>query len=316
MTPDHPPHRHAHSHGHGHVGAAAMRSAGARHRSRLLAAFGITATFLCVQAVTAAWTGSLALLSDTGHMATDVLGLGMALAAVEAARRVGASPARTFGVYRLEILAAAANAMLLFGVGGYALVEGMSRLGEPVDVPATPLLVVAVLGLLANAVAFLLLRGGAAQSMAVEGAYLEVVADMLGSVAVIVAAVVILLTGWTWVDPVVGAGIGLVVLPRAWRLGRRALGVLLQNAPDGMDPEQVRADLAALPDVVDVHDLHLWTLTSGLDVASAHVMVRSGTDAHRVLDAARELLTLGYGLDHATLQVEPEDHTGCADVTW
>lgn len=293
-----------------------MLSAGARHRPRLLAAFGITATFLVVQAVTAVWTGSLALLSDTGHMATDVLGLGMALAAVEASRRVGRSPARTFGVYRLEILAAAANAVLLFAVGGYALVEGISRLGDPVEVPAVPLLVVAVLGLLANLVAFLLLRGGAEESLAVEGAYLEVMADMLGSVAVIIAAVVLLVTGWTWVDPVVGAGIGLVVLPRAWGLGRRALGVLLQHAPAGMDPDAVRADLAALPDVVDVHDLHLWTLTSGLDVASAHVMVRGGTDPHRVLDAARELLSVGYGLDHATLQVEPEDHTGCADVTW
>lgn len=293
-----------------------MMTAGGRHRSRLIAAFAITATLLVVQAVAAVLTGSLALLSDTGHMATDVLGLGMALAAVEASRRVAGSPSRTFGVYRLEILAALANAMLLFGVGIYVVVEAVSRVGDPVDVPAVPLLVVAVLGLGANVAAFLLLRGGAEDSLVVEGAYLEVLADLLGSVAVIIAAVVLLITGWTWVDPVVGVGIGLVVLPRAWRLGTRALRVLLQSAPAGMDPDAVRADLAAIPDVVDVHDLHLWTLTSGLDVASAHVMVRSDSDPHRVLDAARELLAVTYGLDHATLQVEPEDHTGCADVTW
>ncbi|CAN5116879.1 cation diffusion facilitator family transporter [soil metagenome] len=291
-------------------------SAGARHRGRLWAALAITATFLVVQAVTAVLTGSLALLSDTGHMATDVLGLGMALAAVEVSRRVGASGSRTFGVYRLEVLAATANSLLLFGVGGYALVEGIRRLGDPVEVPAVPLLVVAVLGLGANVVAFLLLRDGAKESLAVEGAYLEVLADLLGSVAVIVAAVVLLLTGWAWVDPVVGAAIGLVILPRAWRLGRKSVSVLLQSAPSGMDPERVHGDLAAIPDVVDVHDLHLWTLTSGLNVASAHVMVRSGTDPHRVLDIARDLLADTYGLDHATLQVEPEDHAGCADVTW
>lgn len=304
-----------HDHDHGH-GAAGVMTAGARHRRRLMAAFVITLVFTIVQGVTAVATGSLALLSDTGHMVTDVMGLGMGLAAVEVSQRMGTSPGRSFGAYRLEVLAALANAVLLTAVGGYAVVEAVRRMGDPPDVPGVPLLVVAALGLGANLVSMALLRRGASESMTVEGAYLEVLADTLGSVAVIVAAVVILVTGWGWVDPVVGAGIGLVVLPRAWRLGRRALGVLLQLAPASVDPDRVEADLRAIPSVVDVHDLHLWTLTSGLDVASAHLMIAVGADSHAVLDQARALLADQHGLDHATLQVEPEDHHGCAELTW
>ncbi len=309
---------HGHDHGSGGHGggAAAVMTAGARYRGRLLIAFAVTAVFTVVQAITAVTTGSLALLGDTGHMLTDVIGLGMGLAAVEVSRRLGTSPARSFGAYRLEVLAALANAGLLTAVGAYAVVEAVRRLGDPPDVPAGPVLVVAVLGLAANLVSMALLRQGAEESLTVEGAYLEVLADTLGSVAVIVAALLMLATGWGWVDPVVGAGIGLVVLPRAWRLGRQALGVLLQLPPDGIDPAAVEADLRGIPDVVDVHDLHLWTVTSGLDVASAHVMIRVGGDAHAVLDTARQVLADHHGLDHATLQVEPEDHHGCAEMSW
>lgn len=244
-------------HGHEHAGVSAVLTASARYRTRLVAAFAVTAVFTVVQAVTAVLTGSLALLSDTGHMVTDVLGLGMALLAVEVSRRVGTSPQRSFGAYRLEVLAALANAALLTAVGGYALLEAVSRLGDPPDVPGVPLLAVAVAGTVANLIAFALLRDGATESLTVEGAYLEVVADLLGSIAVIVAAITIILTGWAWVDPVVGAGVGLVVLPRAWRLGQRALAVLLQTAPAGVDPDGVMVDLCAINGVVDVHDLHL-----------------------------------------------------------
>ena len=279
----------SHDHDHG-GGAATVLSASGRHRRRLVAAFAVTATFTVVQAVTAWLTGSLALLSDTAHMVTDVLGLGMALAAVGLSARIGVSADRSFGAYRLEILAALANALLLTGVGVYALVEAVQRLGDPPEIPGLPLLVVAALGLLANLASLLLLRDGAADSLAVEGAYVEVVADLLGSAAVVVAAVLILTTGWGWVDPVIGAGVGLVVLPRAWRLGGKALRVLLQEAPAGMDPAVVEADLRGIDGVVDVHDLHLWTLTSGLDVASAHVMVGVGVEPHGVLDRARQVL--------------------------
>ncbi|MGH9210813.1 MAG: cation diffusion facilitator family transporter [Acidimicrobiales bacterium] len=301
--------------GHNH-GAAAAR-AGTRHKGRLLAALALLATFMLVEAVAAFATRSLALLSDAGHMLTDVVGLAMALAAIHVADRAGQETGqRTFGLYRLEILAALANAALLVLVGAYVVVEAVRRLTDPADVLGAPMLVVAVLGLVANVVAFTLLRSGSRESLNVEGAYLEVVADLLGSVGVIVAAIVLQLTGWDWVDPVVGVAVGLFILPRAWRLGGEAVRILVQAAPPDTDIDAMRTELATIEGVVDVHDLHVWTLTSEMDVASAHLMVRAGADAHGVLDKARVVLRDGYAIDHATLQVEPDDHRGCDQVTW
>jgi cobalt-zinc-cadmium efflux system protein len=240
----------------------------------------------------------------------------MALAAIHAATHARTDGARTFGLYRLEILAALANAVLLFGVAGYVLYEAVTRLDDPPHIGAVTVLVVGGIGLAVNIVAFLLLRAGAAESLNLQGAYLEVLSDALGSIGVIVAAIVMGLTGWGWVDPVVGAAIGLFILPRAWRLGREAVRVLVQAAPAGVDLAVVRADLADIPGVVDVHDLHVWTLTSDMEVASAHVMVRAGTDTHAVLDQARHVLADRHRLQHATLQVEPDDHRGCDEVNW
>ena len=302
------------SHDHDH-GAAALR-AGARHQRPLAWAFGLIVGFLLVQVVVGLITGSLALISDAGHMATDALGLGMALAAIHAASHARTDGTRTFGLYRLEILAALANAVLLFAVAGYVLYEAFTRIGDPPDIDPLPVLIVGGVGLGVNLIAFLLLRTGATESLNIEGAYLEVLADTLGSIAVIIGAIVIGLTGWGWVDPVVGAAIGLFILPRAWRLGREALRVLVQAAPAGVDLAGVRADLAGIPGVVDVHDLHVWTLTSDMEVASAHVMVRAGTDTHAVLDQARHVLADRHRLQHATLQVEPDDHRGCDEVAW
>ncbi|MER3452948.1 MAG: cation transporter, partial [Acidimicrobiia bacterium] len=188
--------------------------------------------------------------------------------------------------------------------------------GEPAEVAAVPALVVAVAGLAANLVAFWLLRPGAAESINVEGAYLEVLADLAGSVVVIVSAAVVAATGFTWVDAVAGGLLGVWILPRTFSLGRRALRVLLQAAPPEIPLEQLTADLSALPGVVDVHDVHVWTLTSDMEVATAHVMVAPGTDTHAVLDQARVLLRDRYGIAHATVQVEPEDHRGCDEITW
>ncbi|MDQ3782068.1 MAG: cation diffusion facilitator family transporter [Actinomycetota bacterium] len=290
--------------------------AGARHTARLWWSLVLVGTVFVLEAVVGLVTGSLALLSDAGHMLTDVVGLAMALAAIHLANRAGTGGGRSFGLYRLEILAAFANAVLLFGVAGYVVVEAVRRLDDPPEIAAGTVLVVAAIGLVVNAIALLLLRPGAAESLNVEGAFLEVVADLIGSVGVIVAAVVIAATGWQWVDAVAGALLGLWILPRAWRLGRQALRVLLQAAPPGLDLTAVRADLAGVDGVVDVHDLHVWTLTSEMDVASAHVMVAAGTDTHGVLDRARTILADRYGVAHATLQVEPDDHTGCEKVTW
>jgi cobalt-zinc-cadmium efflux system protein len=273
--------------------------------------------FFAVEVAGALLTGSLALLADAGHMLTDVVGLGLALAAIQAAvSRRTQHPQRSFGVYRLEVLAALVNAVLLVGLSIYVLYEAARRFADPVEVLAGPMVVVALAGLAANLVAFWLLREGARESLNVRGAYLEVLADTLSSVGVLVAAVVLVTTGWPYADPLVGVAIGLWVLPRAWLLGREALRVLLQHAPPDVPVAEVGRSLAALEGVVDVHDVHVWTLTSGMEVVTAHVMVEAGTDTHRVLDGAQALLADRYGVEHATLQVEPDDHTGCEAVHW
>jgi cobalt-zinc-cadmium efflux system protein len=291
-------------------------SAGERHRARLAVAFALATGFFVVEAVAAFLTGSLALLSDAGHMLTDVAGLGMALAAITAATRAPTGGRRTFGLYRLEVLAALANAVLLLAVAGYVVWEAVRRFREPVAVPAGPMLLVAVLGLAVNLTAFALLRDGARESLNVRGAYLEVLADAVGSAGVLVAAVLILLTGWSWVDPAFAIALGAFILPRTWRLAGHALRVLVQAAPPHVDLRLLQADLAALPGVVDVHDLHVWTLTSDMEVATAHLQVQPGTDTHAVLDRARDLLQERHRLHHATLQVEPSDHRGCDEIGW
>lgn len=278
--------------------------------------FVLAVAFLVVEAVTAFLAGSLALLSDAAHLLTDAVGIGMALAAIRLADRAGNDRSRTFGLYRLEILAALANAVLLFVVTGYVLVEAILRLGSEPSVEAGPMLVVAVLGLVVNVVSVVLLRSGAGQSLNVEGAYLDVVADSVASLGVIAAAVVIAVTDWEPIDTIVAIAIGGWIIPRAWRLAASAVRILIQAAPVGFDVGRLQTDLAAVPGVVDVHDLHVWTLTSDMDVASAHLMVAVGTDPHGVLDRARDVLRQRYDIAHATLQVEPDDHTGCAEVTW
>jgi cobalt-zinc-cadmium efflux system protein len=306
---------HGHVHA-GHVhGAVAARRAGGRYRRRLALAFAVVGAFFFVELVAGLVVNSLALLSDAGHMFTDVIGLGMGLAAITIANRP-AGGQRTFGLYRTEILAALANAVLLFVVAGLVLYEAARRLDHPVDVASGPLLVVASVGLVVNVIAFLLLREGARASINVEGAYLEVLADLLGSLGAIAAGIVIRVTGWNWVDAAAGAVIGVFILPRTWRLARQALRVLVESAPPHLDVEALRGDLHRIAGVVDVHDVHAWTLTSDMDVASAHLMVASGTDTHRVLDQARAMLAERYHVSHATLQIEPDDHLGCEQVDW
>ena len=299
-------------HDHSHVDLRA----GARHAGRLWWSFGLVTGFLVVQVVVGLAANSLALLSDAGHMATDALGLGMALAAITAANRAVQAQHRTFGLYRLEILAALANAVLLFGVAGYVLFEAARRLDDPPEVASVPVLVVGTIGLVVNLIAFVLLRQGATESLNVRGAYFEVVADALGSVGVIVAAGLMWATGWGWVDPVIAAGIGLFILPRAFRLGRDAVRILVQAAPEGVDLPTVTTALTGIDGVADVHDLHVWTLTSDMDVLTAHLGIVDGADAQRVLQAARVVLAEQFHLDHATLQVETAGNHDCEEMTW
>lgn len=301
---------HDHSHG---------LSAAGRHRGPLLVAFLLTLAYAVVEVIAGLLLGSLALLSDAGHMLTDVVGLGMALAAIQLAsyRR---DRAHTYGLYRLEVLAALANALLLFGVAAYVLFEAVARFANPPEVPGPPLLVVAAVGLAVNLVSFALLRSGAKESLNVRGAFLEVFSDMLGSAGVIVAGIILITTGWPYADPIIGAGIGLFILPRAWRLARDALRILLEMAPPDVDVAAAQDELCALAGVVDVHDLHIWTLTSGMNMASGHLTVRSALDVGPVLRAARRLLAERFDVTHVTLQCEPQDAglecaTGCAPMT-
>ncbi len=292
------------------------RSASAEHRWRLVVALGLVGTYFVVELVGGLLTGSLALLGDAGHLLTDVAGLGMALAAVSAAMRARPHPRRSFGLHRLEILAALANAVLLAGVVIYLVAEGVRRLLAPTEVAALPVLVIAVLGLGVNLIAFRLLHPGARDSLNLEGAMLEVLADALSSVGVIVASLVVLTTGWTAADPIVAIAIALFLAPRVYRLARKAVHVLLQGTPEHLDLDTVRDALEAIESVIEVHDLHAWTLTSGMDVVTVHVVVRSGTDLHQVLDRAQSLLADDHGVEHATVQVEPEDHSTCERVAW
>ena len=288
--------------GHGHAPAV---SAAGRHRRPLFFAFLLTAAYMVVEAVGGLVFGSLALLSDAGHMLTDVAGLGMALAAIQLAQGRRDS-SHTYGLFRLEVLAALINAVLLFGVAAYVLYEAIRRFAEPPDVPGLPLLLVAGVGLLVNIVSFGLLRAGAKESLNVKGAFLEVFSDLLGSVGVIVAGVILITTGWPYADPIIGAAIGLFILPRAWRLGREALRVLLEIAPAQTDIPALEERLRGLPGVADIHDLHVWTLTSGINAASGHIAFDETGELEDVLRRATEVLRAEFDVRHVTLQCEPQ----------
>jgi cobalt-zinc-cadmium efflux system protein len=239
-------------------------------------------------------------------MGTDVLGLGMALAAITLASRP-ATQQRTYGLYRLEVLAALANGILLFAVAGYVLYEAIRRFSEPPDVPGLPLLITAVVGLIINLISFRLLTAGSKESLNVKGAYLEVMGDLLGSIGVIVAAIILFTTGWAYADPIIGVGIGLFILPRTFKLTRQALRILLEVAPPEIDMEAVRADVLAVPGVEEIHDLHVWTITSGMESASGHIVLKEGAEYGPVLDGVLAVLREKHHIDHATIQCEPRE---------
>lgn len=302
---------------HEHGPVVPPESASGRYVKRLAAAFAIGACFMALEFTVGFLTGSLALISDAAHMFTDVFGVGVALVAIVLARRSAPSATRTFGMYRGEVFAALVNAALLFGVAGYVLVEAVGRIADPPEVPGLPVVLTAVAGLAANAVAFWLLRHGAKESLNLRGAYLEVLADFIGSVGVLISGAIMLLTGWRYADPIVGVAIAVFVLPRVVTLARRSLRILFQHAPERIDVEEVAARLAAIPGVTDVHDLHVWTLTSGMEVASAHLTITPDAGSAAVLGAGQRLLADEYHIEHATLQVETHEAASrCAQLTW
>lgn len=285
----------AHAHNHG-VGAS----------SRMLAiALALTTAFLIAELIGSFLFDSLALLSDAAHMFTDSAALAIALAAIKIGQRP-ADDERTYGYRRFEILAAAFNALLLFAVAGYVLWEGIARFFDPVEVQSTGMLIVAAIGLVVNIIAMRLLAAGKDQSLNVKGAYLEVWADMLGSIGVIAGAVLIMLTGWQWVDPVVAIGIALWVLPRTWTLLRDTTHILLEGVPRGLRLAEVRAAISEIPGVVSTHDLHVWSMTSDLISASAHVELGQNAEPEQVRLAVAQMLQQRFEIEHATIQVEEE----------
>jgi cation diffusion facilitator family transporter len=297
--------------GHGH--SRVTGTAGAGHRPRLVVVLVLTVGVMAAEVVGALISGSLALLADAGHMATDAAGIALALGAVTLAQRP-ARGRRTFGWQRVEILAAVANGLLLLVVAGYVLVEAVRRIGRPPEIDSGLMLVVAAIGLGVNLVSLAVLHRGRGASLNLRGAHLEVLADALGSVAVIVAAVVLATTGWTAADVVASVVIGFLVLPRAWHLLREALDVLLEAAPRGVSLDDVRRHILAVDGVLGVHDLHAWTITSGLPVLSAHVVVTDEALAAghggRVLDALCECLGDHFDMEHCTFQLEAAAHAG------
>lgn len=287
----------------GHAHGPTAAGAG---RRRLLIVLGLVVIFLVVEVVGSLLTNSLALLADAGHMLTDAVGVGLALLAIQFATRP-ATTAKSFGYYRLEILAAVANAVLLFGVAAFIGYEAYQRLVEPPEVESAPMLVIAGIGLVVNLVSMRLLSSGAATSLNLRGAYLEVLGDFLGSIAVLVAGAVILLTGWTPADPLASVVIAVLILPRTWGLLREAVDVLLQATPKGIDLDEVRAHLLLGEGIVDAHDLHAWTLTSGMHVVSAHVVIKPSADPAQVLDEVCRCLSDDFDMEHSTIQLETTD---------
>ena len=283
---------------HSHVQAGS----GPGHERSLWIALILTTTFMVAEVVGGLVTGSLALISDAAHMFTDTVALAISLAAIQIGKRV-VDKKRTFGYYRFEILSAAFNAVLLFGVAIYILYEAWQRFRTPQTVDSIPMLIIAALGLVVNLISMKLLSSGKEGSLNIKGAYLEVWSDMLGSLGVILGAIVIWLTGWTWVDSVIAVAIGFWVLPRTWILLRDSMNILLEGAPDDIDVEEVNKTLRALDGVDSVHELHVWAISSAKVSLSVH-LVSAKADLEDLVANASQVLSERFDIHHSTIQVE------------
>ncbi|MGH2584070.1 MAG: cation diffusion facilitator family transporter [Dehalococcoidia bacterium] len=276
------------------------------NRRALMLALAITATFLVVEAIGGWLTGSLALIADAGHMLTDVAALALSLFAMYMASRP-ATHARTYGYQRMEILAAAVNGVALVAISAFIIWEAIGRFEEPEAVKSGPMLLVATAGLVANLVSMRLLARGRGESLNVRGAYLHVLGDLLGSIGAIAAALVILTTGWTQADPLISVVISVLIVISAWRLLRESVDVLMESTPPGVDVGEIETGLTSIPGVQCVHDMHVWTVTSGFVALSGHLSIFDPSDYNQVMVAAQNLLRERFGIDHATLQLETPD---------
>jgi cobalt-zinc-cadmium efflux system protein len=297
--------------GHDHNHAQGVTATG-KHRSRLIAVLSITLAVVFIQVIGAALSGSLALLADAGHMLSDAAGVFIALLAAWIAARP-ASDLRTYGYQRAEVLAALANALILVVIAVVIFTEAIRRIGSAPEVQTDIMLYAAVLGAAANLASLLILRPAQKESLNVRGAYLEVLGDLLGSFAVIAAALVIKFTGFQAADTIASALIALMILPRAWHLLRDVVDVLLEATPKGVEVRMIREHILSVAGVVAVHDIHIWTITSGVPVFSAHVVVEdavlSARGADQVLDKLTTCLGSHFDTEHCTFQLEPASHS-------
>lgn len=287
-------------HGGGSTGTAA-----AQHAGRLKWALGLTATYMIAEVIGGLVTGSLALLADAAHMMTDVGGLALALLAINFAARE-ATPQRTYGYLRMEVLSALTNAVVLLLLTVYILYEAYQRFQSPPEIRSGPMLVVAAIGLVVNLISMRLLSGGSSESLNVKGAYFEVLSDMLGSIGVIVASLLIMWKGWTLADPIIGAGIGLFIVPRTWTLLKQVTHILMEGTPPNVDLAILERKLGEIAGVTAVHDLHVWTVTSGFDAMSGHLVVADMSRGREALREARRVMKDEFGIDHVTVQIEDE----------
>ncbi|MFH1344087.1 MAG: cation diffusion facilitator family transporter [Pseudomonadota bacterium] len=287
-----------------HDGGAAGTAA-AQHAGRLAWALGLTATYMVAEVIGGLITGSLALLADAAHMLTDVGGLALALLAIRFAARE-ATPQRTYGYLRTEVLSALTNAVVLLLLTVYILYEAYQRFQTPPEIRSGPMLIVAAIGLVVNLISMRLLAGGSSESLNVKGAYFEVLSDMLGSVGVIVASLLIMWKGWVLADPIIGAGIGLFIVPRTWTLLKQVTHILMEGTPPNVDLAILERKLMEIPGVTAVHDLHVWTVTSGFDAMSSHLVVADLSRGREALREARRVMKDNFGIDHVTIQVEDE----------
>ncbi|MBK9214699.1 MAG: cation transporter [Chloracidobacterium sp.] len=288
--------------GHGHTHEI---SASGKNKKPLIIVLGLTTLYMLAEVVGGLMTNSLALLADAGHMLTDVGGLGLALLAIWFAERP-ATPEKTYGYYRIEILAALTNAVVLVGISMFILYEAYDRFRSPPEVQSGTMLVIAGVGLVINVAGVFILRSGSKESLNLKGAYFEVLSDMLTSVGVIIAGVIMITTGWYYADPLISAGIGLFIFPRTWALLKDAVAVLLEGTPSDVNITSVRENLAKIEGVAEIHDLHVWSLTSGVNALSVHAVLAAEAEHDEVLTRVHDCCTHEFKIAHVTAQTERE----------
>ncbi|WP_370896065.1 cation diffusion facilitator family transporter [Chryseobacterium gossypii] len=286
----------------------AVKKASNRHKRNLLIVLSLSGTYMIAEVIGGMITKSLALLADAAHMLTDVAGLFLAFIAIKIGERK-ADSMRTYGYYRTEILAAVVNAVVLLGISIYVLYEAWQRFRNPPEIQSGSMIIVAGIGLVVNIIGMIIIRKDSNESLNMKGAYLEVLSDMLTSIGVIIAGVVMLTTGWYYADPIISAAIGLLIFPRTWQILKEAVNVLLEGTPKDVNIDDLRTALENIPGVKSLHDLHVWSLTSGVNAMSSHVVVKEGENINALLKALSDKAVTDFKIGHTTFQIETEGHT-------